>query len=209
MNWVLMLINWNAVSAISNILVAIGTFTAVVVSLRIAKRQNKEKLKIIGNFIAGDHSDTFGHINTIKVQNIGNGKVYIEELSFASPKRIKSLKETYRPSIKDPSAIFYFLKALFTKPTLQYLPNEYTKSDDYYHLEKSPKIPIALESNHSMEFRIPDFYFQETFFNDEFKEDEKLNIYVIILTGTGKYFRGKLLIHNDELLEKNDVGEGN
>lgn len=79
-------INWNAVSAISNILVAIATFLAVIVSLHLARQSRKPKASVKASF-----SYPVDYMNglstqpiylTVEIVNQGLVPIYLNECTF-------------------------------------------------------------------------------------------------------------------------------
>jgi hypothetical protein len=174
--------------------VAIATFAAVIVSLHIANKQHKEKIKIIGNTSGGVYDPKHGSLKGLKIINMGINAVYVEELYFASPKILKHLAHDVGFSRGNIKKLIPFIKGVISKkPGFLFIPTQYAKVDT---LDENPIFPFVLDSLQSKEIMIPSHYFQETFFNNAFSKEKEIELKIIIETGTGKYHYGKIKTFN-------------
>ncbi|MFD2628799.1 hypothetical protein [Oceanobacillus kapialis] len=189
MTWDLKVIDWTTISALA-------TLAAVFTSLWLAKSKRKEKVIITGQ--TGLYIKEYGICHLIKIHNISEVKIFVEDILFTPTLSIKDITFYTGYNLNTFwrfSKIKLFIKSVLTRGNMMRLtPYKYTKSED--RLEQN-KLPMELVSGQSGYILVPGKYFIESGFFKEYKEKGMEQINILVVTGSGKEHKGnKLLVHS-------------
>ncbi|WP_144494546.1 hypothetical protein [Bacillus sp. WP8] len=175
--WKLNEITWTTVSSL-------GTFIAIIVSLRLALRDRKEKLEVIPDFMVGGHSEKFGNLTEIKIRNLGHCDVHIDELYVSTSIYYRKIFLALYSKLKDDRTLQFKSKRVlnfFSDYSIRYLPYEFTKEK---HFKDATTLPCTLQKFHSLVIIIPESYFIKMIpFSNE--------VLITVVTSTGRKFSKK------------------